>query len=243
MDDSPLSRLPAELTNRIYEMALTFDSPLLLNEIRKANGITCACRQARSETRLIFWASNSFKYDYPIPFACPLVLFESPDPNRKGKRAPHTQQLYDLPKYTLGTETLKYGQGMEFTGTSATTGRTSMSVCSGEHALGKNPWSHKWQKMQRTSVSTIPIGYRLVPFFIHVLKAYEELGFDMFALRENERFNIKPAISQFIDILRFEEDSRMGRRFEFCALLPEAKDGLHANDRERNGASSKHGDE
>lgn len=240
MDDSPLSRLPAELTNRIYEMALTFDSPLLLNEIRKANGITCACRQARSETRLIFWASNSFKYDYPDPLE--RIDFSTPA---------HTEQVYDMQvyymlKYTLGAEVLKYGQGMEFTGTSATTVRTIMSIYSGEHALGKNPWSHKWQNMQRTRLSAFPTGYRLVPlepFFGDVLKAYEELGFEIFALRENERFSITLAMRRFDDLQKFKEDCRKGKRYEFCALLPEAKDGFYENDQECNGASSKQGDD
>ncbi|KAK5720436.1 hypothetical protein LTR17_014993 [Elasticomyces elasticus] len=56
---SPLYRLPAELRNEIFRMALTSDSPI---ELRPSNepALLHTSSQTREETRLVYWAENVF---------------------------------------------------------------------------------------------------------------------------------------------------------------------------------------
>jgi len=63
MDNSPLARLPSELRNRVYELALTvqMDYPIYLRDIDLHIGLTRTCRQARNESRPMFYAFNRFE--------------------------------------------------------------------------------------------------------------------------------------------------------------------------------------
>ncbi|KAK5699506.1 hypothetical protein LTR97_005634 [Elasticomyces elasticus] len=56
---SPLFRLPAELRNEIFRMALTSDTPI---ELRPGNepALLHTSNQTREETRLVYWAENDF---------------------------------------------------------------------------------------------------------------------------------------------------------------------------------------
>ena len=69
MDDSPLSKLPGEVRNEIYQLALRHTSPIIIckneNEVMAVNStpamaLTAVCRQMRKETLKIFYAVNSF---------------------------------------------------------------------------------------------------------------------------------------------------------------------------------------
>ncbi|KAK4552614.1 hypothetical protein LTR86_010258 [Recurvomyces mirabilis] len=62
MDDSPLGRLPRELREYIYVLALTKSCNIRLQEIEHHTTLTQTCRQARTEGLPIFFAVNNF-YD------------------------------------------------------------------------------------------------------------------------------------------------------------------------------------
>jgi len=73
MDNSPLAKLPAELRNYIYELALTCDTPcrvrsvglnpqLLSPEQRQPLGLTATCKAIRAEPTKLFYANNSFVF-------------------------------------------------------------------------------------------------------------------------------------------------------------------------------------
>ncbi|KAK5124311.1 hypothetical protein LTR85_002014 [Meristemomyces frigidus] len=68
MDNSPLARLPPELRNDIYELALTHDRPYIIpTEQRRRSGLSGrglmrTCRTVRAETTLLFYASNDFVF-------------------------------------------------------------------------------------------------------------------------------------------------------------------------------------
>ena len=76
MDSSPFSRLPAELRNNIYELALHQDAELLVskNKIRyphlklrsskpyRALAFTQTCRDIRLESSALFYKVNTFKF-------------------------------------------------------------------------------------------------------------------------------------------------------------------------------------
>ncbi len=59
MDGSSFNRIPAELRNEIFELALTSSGPV---ELRRGNepGLLQASRQIRQETQSVFWAGNDF---------------------------------------------------------------------------------------------------------------------------------------------------------------------------------------
>jgi len=75
MDASPLSRLPAELRNEIFELAYTSEQPLLviynhnnatvrlsptsLNCYCRLLALRQTCKQIRQETRALVWARNT----------------------------------------------------------------------------------------------------------------------------------------------------------------------------------------
>ena len=60
MDNSHFGRLSAELRNKIYELALTRNTWIFLEDISSANQLTKTCRQMRREAAIMFWASNRF---------------------------------------------------------------------------------------------------------------------------------------------------------------------------------------
>lgn len=64
MDDSPLSRLPAELRNRIYELALLQDDSITISLNGKRRWRPPAhlstCNQIRAEASSIYYAGNTF---------------------------------------------------------------------------------------------------------------------------------------------------------------------------------------
>lgn len=62
MDDSPLSRLSAELRNKISELVLVQGDHIALPGAFLGNDPTMTCRQMRRETSDMFWGSNEFHY-------------------------------------------------------------------------------------------------------------------------------------------------------------------------------------
>ncbi|KAK5115831.1 hypothetical protein LTR85_009425 [Meristemomyces frigidus] len=74
MDHSPLSRLPAELRNRIYELALHQDTPvrarfanqrprLQFKYTDNALALVRSCKQIRAESAGLFCSANSFRIE------------------------------------------------------------------------------------------------------------------------------------------------------------------------------------
>lgn len=64
MDDSPLARLPQELRNYVYELAVTSDKPIRVStEILprwQAPGLLQCCHQSRNEASGIYFGGNTF---------------------------------------------------------------------------------------------------------------------------------------------------------------------------------------
>ncbi|KAK0352726.1 hypothetical protein LTR91_019293 [Friedmanniomyces endolithicus] len=62
MDGSSFNRIPAEIRNEIFELALTTSGPI---ELRRGNepGLLQVSRQIRQETQGVFWAGNDFIID------------------------------------------------------------------------------------------------------------------------------------------------------------------------------------
>lgn len=74
MEDSPLSRLPTELRNEIYHLALIEENPVLINSdtrrVWRAPALLQTCRQLRAEASPVFLGNNAFlsaRYFYHIP--------------------------------------------------------------------------------------------------------------------------------------------------------------------------------
>jgi len=79
MDNSPLSKLPPELRNFIYELALHQDKPFNLHwsptqsvreaawshSPKQALALTATCHRIRSECSKLFYATNTFVLDCP----------------------------------------------------------------------------------------------------------------------------------------------------------------------------------
>lgn len=73
MDNSPLARLPAELRNDIYELALRQEEPVIIDGCDKhaavipprAMGITQTRKDIRAETAGVFYALNTFTVRHP----------------------------------------------------------------------------------------------------------------------------------------------------------------------------------
>ena len=59
MDGSSFNRIPAEIRNEIFELALTTSGPV---ELRRGNepSLLQTSRQIRQETQSVFWAGNNF---------------------------------------------------------------------------------------------------------------------------------------------------------------------------------------
>ncbi|KAK0284872.1 hypothetical protein LTR35_000207 [Friedmanniomyces endolithicus] len=59
MDGSSFNRIPTEIRNEIFELALTTSGPI---ELRRGNepGLLQTSRQIRQETQSVFWAGNDF---------------------------------------------------------------------------------------------------------------------------------------------------------------------------------------
>ncbi|KAK3719148.1 hypothetical protein LTR37_004712 [Vermiconidia calcicola] len=75
MDNSPLAKLPAELRNRIYLLALRNEQPIIvvvrsggrpqeayrrLYELRTPQALTLTCKQIRNESINMFYSANAF---------------------------------------------------------------------------------------------------------------------------------------------------------------------------------------
>ena len=60
MDNSPLRRLPAELQNNIFAIALTSDGPVHLSKSIPAAPLTQTCQEIRHQTLLMYYAVNTF---------------------------------------------------------------------------------------------------------------------------------------------------------------------------------------
>ena len=70
MDESPLSTLPAELRNLIYEMSLTSDEPIQIFEVHEISSevtvwrtpaLLATCRATRQEATSIYYSRNVFQ--------------------------------------------------------------------------------------------------------------------------------------------------------------------------------------
>lgn len=70
MDNSPLSKLPAEIRNEMYDLALKNDNCKITRQARLSCGsenkhplaLTQTCRAVRQETQLTFFAVNTFTF-------------------------------------------------------------------------------------------------------------------------------------------------------------------------------------
>lgn len=68
MDKSPLSRLPAELRNFIYGLALSYEEPIAINKsecrLWAPPALLHCCREIRREARGLYYSSNIFRVDW-----------------------------------------------------------------------------------------------------------------------------------------------------------------------------------
>ncbi|KAK5122088.1 hypothetical protein LTR85_004334 [Meristemomyces frigidus] len=76
MEASPLKKLPAELRNRIYEMALQHEDAIIIRtdgafDELSASGLplalTATCREIRNDTLKMFYANNAFHFHTTLP--------------------------------------------------------------------------------------------------------------------------------------------------------------------------------
>ncbi|KAK5114558.1 hypothetical protein LTR85_010135 [Meristemomyces frigidus] len=74
MDNSPFARLPPELRNRIFDLALTRSNGcrIELDQMQNYNQLTRTCRQIRAETHAVFYSQNDFLVgsDYDNKWVC-----------------------------------------------------------------------------------------------------------------------------------------------------------------------------
>lgn len=62
MDDSPLGRLPAELSNRVYALVMLSPGPYDINLAKRIEPpLTQVCKEVRNKYRPMFYAMNTFK--------------------------------------------------------------------------------------------------------------------------------------------------------------------------------------
>lgn len=156
MDQSPLHRIgnkafPAEVRNKIFKLAVTFDSPLSLASLADASGITRVCRQTRSETRLLFYASNSFEYASPIKLSWPLMAgrFQMGKLRKNPPRDAHSKQLCGLLKITLGYDTLKLIRRISISGIGDDNERAELTIFIGADAVAEHVQLPMWIKTQK----------------------------------------------------------------------------------------------
>ena len=62
MEDSPLQRLPPELRNHIFKLALTADRPIKLEDLHEKTALIRTCKQIRQEGSAIFYMCNRFSF-------------------------------------------------------------------------------------------------------------------------------------------------------------------------------------
>ncbi|KXS98586.1 hypothetical protein AC578_4314 [Pseudocercospora eumusae] len=76
MDTSPFNKLSAELRNEIYELALSFEEPILITKtshsrlessVKQPTALLQTCRQIRAETTKMFYANNVFRFADSTP--------------------------------------------------------------------------------------------------------------------------------------------------------------------------------
>ncbi|KJX94395.1 hypothetical protein TI39_contig4199g00013 [Zymoseptoria brevis] len=69
MENSPFNRIPAEVRNHIYFMALANDAAIPARNVAKHTGFLQTCRQIRGEAQLLFWAVKEFHVHIGYPVA------------------------------------------------------------------------------------------------------------------------------------------------------------------------------
>ena len=62
MESSPLQRLPPELRNQIFALALAASHSIDLKKIHEGVALLRTCKQTREETYAMFYAGNDFRY-------------------------------------------------------------------------------------------------------------------------------------------------------------------------------------
>lgn len=68
MDESPLSRLPPELRNTIYEYALSNAEPIVINQLEcrlwRPPALLRCCSKLQNEASGLYYGSNIFRVDW-----------------------------------------------------------------------------------------------------------------------------------------------------------------------------------
>lgn len=76
-----LSKLPAELRNRVYELVLVHPNEIAVNSrkrLRDHKALLQTCKQIREEASKIFYALNSFRITLPVHWKPrPILFFET----------------------------------------------------------------------------------------------------------------------------------------------------------------------
>lgn len=222
MEKSSFRLLSPELRNVVYEQLLTSDEPLQLDGTSSLKSITETCRELRDESRKFFWANNSFQHTSRKP----------------GARAQHAASSVSVfLSHYLGSEILNVAGRIIFhhlPGHSAAK-HADMVINSGIQGADRNLQGNidTWQRNMGGFGKLGPPS----EYLRQILRAYDHLGFELYALRQNRHFNWENATKE-TDQEMAERlavcETHEGKHYEFCVVLPheddESDSGLSASE-------------